>query len=303
MANADLFQAFYRNEVLDRDTYAALSNIEKEPKLRSIFSRLSRIESRHASIWGSIIKSMGALPSEPNLKRIKVSLFYIARLLLGPAFMVKLLERNEEVGLAVYYNAFKHIKMSSKERSMLESVIRDEKEHESIFIEAVQAEQKSLQYIESIVFGMNDGLVEVLAAISGIAAFAATNSIVVLGGFIVAVSGVLSMTGGAYLAAKSKKIVGSSKTEETPAREAYYTGISYFIGSLFPIAPFALGMHSYIGIAAAAVLTGIALSVASVVIAVLGGTSIRSRIIEMLGISFGAALLTTIIGTIGKVLI
>ncbi|MGC8586764.1 MAG: VIT1/CCC1 transporter family protein [Candidatus Micrarchaeia archaeon] len=302
MDSSALLQEFYEGEVLDRDTYAALASIEKRPKLKELFGKLSKVEEKHAGIWSKLIESAGLKPRPPKFKRIKVALFYIARILLGPAFMVNLLERNEEIGLSKYNSALKSAPMKRREKALLESVISDEKGHEAAFIKAVRSEQKSLQYIESIVFGMNDGLVEVLAAISGIAAFAATNSIVVLGGFIVAVSGVLSMTGGAYLAAKSKKIVGSATTE-TPAREAYYTGISYFIGSLFPIAPFAIGMHSYLGIAAAALLTGIALSFASIVIAVLGGTSIRARILEMLGISFGAALLTTIIGTIGKTFI
>ena len=69
--------------------------------------------------------------------------------------------------------------------------------------------------IRDIFFGMSDGLVEILAAVSGIGAALQPPLLVIIAGSIVAVSGTLSMAGGAYLSTDYENIVGQSQEQGT----------------------------------------------------------------------------------------
>ncbi|MGC8710498.1 MAG: VIT1/CCC1 transporter family protein [Candidatus Micrarchaeia archaeon] len=295
---------FFRNELVDYTVYSKLASSIKDQKIKRLLSGLATTERGHKEIWNKLIEKDGQAPQRQRPMGLKVVLFLIARRLFGITFMIKLLERNEEAGLSIYMSAVHNRSFYAKNKKYLERIIKDEREHEVKLQNELQLRSKGLGYIESIVFGLNDGLVEVLAAIAGLAAFVHTPLVVVISGIIIAISGTLSMTGGAYLSSKSEKIVGNAlkgnKANREPKASAYYTGSYYFIGALVPIMPFALGMSGFIGIALAALLTIIALSIASAIIAVIGGTSIKKRILEMVAISIGAVIVTTVIGVIAR---
>ena len=124
----------------------------------------------------------------------------------------------------------------------------------------------------------------------------------VVGGIIVGISGTLSMAGGAYLSSKSYNLVEEEKkgtsTTNSPFKDAAYTGIFYFLGSLSSIVPFAAGLSGFAGILAAIIIVSIVLILASAVIGIVSKTSIKRRSLEMLTISFGAAFVTIILGII-----
>jgi VIT1/CCC1 family predicted Fe2+/Mn2+ transporter len=303
--NVALEELFFKNEAMDYAVYTRLSKSTKDTKFKTLLSELAAKEKEHMNIWKRLTEEDKSTPSYYKLMGFRVWLFSIARIVFGMTFMIKLLERNEALGLASYMSAIRNKSFYMKNKRYLEKIIEDENEHEAKLQKELEANSKGLEYIESIVFGLNDGLVEVLAAIAGLAAFVQTPSVVVISGIIIAVSGTLSMTGGAYLSSKSEEIVGNSINDNNsekrePKASAFYTGSYYFLGALVPISPFAFGIGGFIGIAVAAVLTIIVLSVASVIIAVIGDSSIKRRIVEMVLISIGAVIVTTLIGVLAR---
>ncbi len=151
--------------------------------------------------------------------------------------------------------------------------------------------------IRDIMFGMNDGLVELLGVAVGLAAALRTPIIVFIAGFIVAISGTLSMAAGAYLSTGYEMGVdGKKRRYESATASAFYVGIFYFIGSLFPLAPFALGFLGYTAIILSIVFTAIVLIFTSSFIAKASNKSIPKAIAKTLLISLGVAAVTILLG-------
>ncbi len=295
----EIAYSFLKNELLDYSTYSALLNGEKDKTFRSILEELAATEDKHASIWSSVAK---ARRSSVHVSRLRIFLMLLIRRLLGLTFTVKLLELNEENGANAYAYVLSSVKRNSDLKSKLERVLNDETHHERMLQNLLEANETELQYIKSIIFGLNDGLVEILAIVVGLAIVATSGTVVALAGTIAGISGTLSMSGGAYLSAKSEKLVnkGRSKASTTPAKEAYFTGIYYFVGALLSILPFAFGLSGYSGIAVSVVVVSLAIVIVSLLISVISGVNAKNRIAEMLAISLGAAFVTILFSTFAK---
>ncbi len=143
---------------------------------------------------------------------------------------------------------------------------------------------------------------------AGIATVSTTSLIVVIIGMIAGISGTLSMAGGVYLSAKSENLVKVARGGKdgvdgrtSPRIAAYHTGAYYFLGAMIAVLPFLFGLHGITGIVASILLVGTSLVVASAIVAITSGTSIKSRAIEMLAISLGAASVTILFGTFARV--
>jgi len=294
-------QRFLKDELSDYELYKSIEHGEKDKVLKGLVKKLKNTEYKHAKIWASLIgekhiENVGI----PFRSKLRVVLYPIIRKILGVAFVTKLLERNEANGLNEYEELVKKNGLGVKELKKVRGIIVDEQEHEKLLIEETQKHETRLNYTRSIIFGMNDGLVEILAVIAGLAMVSTSSLIVAISGIIVGVSGTLSMAAGAYISSKSEKVVEKSLNENTvdtkPSKEAYYTGIFYFFGALVATYPFLLGASGYIGILEAVVSVAIVLSIASTLIAIISNTNVKNRVIEMLAVSLGAALVTAIIG-------
>ncbi len=301
----DFAMRFYKGEVSDNVVYAALARREKNRDIRAILVRLARVEEGHKRAWRKLAEEQGSEPKEPSLLWLRVIFFVLIRKFFGIAFTVKLLERNEAVGLAEYRSVVHRTALSKKWLAIADDVIKDESEHERMLLEKVEQFSSSLHHVSSIVFGLNDGIVEVLAAVAGLAILATTPTIVSISGIIVALSGTLSMTAGAYLSAKSQNIVeegtGGSAGEVSPSKSAFYTGIFYFVGALVPVSPFLFHLSGFVGIIVAVLLCSVVLSIVSFIIATLGNSNAKKRIAEMLAISIGAAIATMLVGAFVRV--
>ena len=294
---------FFKKEISNRDVYLLLSQFEKKEKLRGMLKALSEKEHRHAELWGKMLKETeNARPS--FLLRTKVIILAIIGKVLGIAFLIKLLERSEIETLNEYSSFVENFHFGKTERIELSKIIKEEESHEAKLAKEIQLYEGDLDYTRSIILGLNDGLVEVFAVVAGLAVIASTSIIVVAGGIIVGVSGTLSMAGGTYLSSKSHGLVEKaleSKAKTTlPRKDALYTGIYYFIGAAVPVIPFVFGARGYEGIVASLILVCLALSTASIIVAVISGTSIRRRVLEMVLISVSAAIVTIFLGSIMK---
>jgi VIT1/CCC1 family predicted Fe2+/Mn2+ transporter len=87
---------------------------------------------------------------------------------------------------------------------------------------------------------------------------------------------------------------------ENPLRAARSAGVYYFIGSLAPIAPFLAMIGGLLGIVLAIAFSLTLLSVASAIIAMLSGVSIKRKIFEMDTLSLAAAVATFVIGFVAR---
>jgi predicted membrane protein (TIGR00267 family) len=186
--------------------------------------------------------------------------------------------------------------------------LEDEFKHEDAIVTRLKDRIISPDRIRNIFLGLNDGMVEILGAVSGFFASFGSTSLVLLAGLTTAVAGSLSMGAGAYVAASSESEIRRTETEKAQflgerrattdrSEPAFFTavmvGISYFIGASFPMLPVIFGAKSAIP----SILTaGTVILLVSMLLAFLSGMKIRQRALTNLVIITLAAGVTYLIG-------
>ncbi|ASJ00493.1 VIT1/CCC1 transporter family protein [Thermococcus gorgonarius] len=209
-----LAKKFYKDEYSDSVLYAKLSRTEKDKNIREEFLRLSQIESKHARFWYEFLKARGIEVKKPEINRMHELSIRILRKLLGPGAVASLLELGERSAVQKYFRYLTEYsdKLSSEEIEKLKEVILDELEHEQFFRESKKSFHT--ENIRDLVLGMNDGLVEILGAVTGLSAvYTTTPKLVGISGVIVGVAGSLSMGIGAFISVRSQRQVNEALRE------------------------------------------------------------------------------------------
>ena len=131
------------------------------------------------------------------------------RFFFGRAITASTLELYEASSTADFLNVINIV--PSQKLDDVVAAITDELYNEKLRDES-RAEKGILSHVREIVFGMNDGLVEVLASVAGIVGIYKSNIVAALAGLIIGISGTLSMSVGAYLSSRSEKDVSISES-------------------------------------------------------------------------------------------
>ncbi len=197
---------FHRGEIIDSQIYAYLASLERDEKRKRMLLGLANIEKRHAEFWKSYLKKRDAKVPPVKFGGLKKFAFWLTRKLMGVRITVSLSEMGESSAIESYYDFFEHGDLDEEEKKKLRLIILDELEHERFFLR----EKKILhtENIRDMVLGMNDGLVEILGAVTGLSAVYYNNPLLVgLSGLIVGVAGSLSMGIGAYVSVRSQRQV------------------------------------------------------------------------------------------------
>ena len=109
----------------------------------------------------------------------------------------------------------------------------EEEVHEQKLIGLINEER--LEYMGSVVLGLNDALVEFTGALAGFTLALSDSRLIALTGSITGIAAALSMASSEYLSTKSEG--GETKH---PIKAAIYTGIAYIITVVALVAPFIL---------------------------------------------------------------
>ena len=299
--NIKKLEKFLETERMHAIMYSHLAKEEDHPKHKRFLNKLTAEEKKHEELLREILKDEGVKPRRSHFLWLKLAFYRFISAIFGVPFGIAVIEREEDQTIKEYIAALSQIK-EKRSTDKLKTIIKDEEAGEQELQDNLNDYSEHFDYIKSIVFGLNDGLVEILAVVAGLAVVATSPFVVVIGGIIVGISGTLSMAGGAYLSSKSYNLVEEEKkgtsTTNSPFKDAAYTGIFYFLGSLSSVVPFAAGLSGFAGILTAIIIVSIVLILASAVIGIVSKTSIKRRSLEMLTISLGAAFVTIILGII-----
>lgn len=208
---AELIQKNYHDEVVDRMVYGELAKAERNPKIREILSKLSAIEHKHSEIWAEMAKRRGIQLRPVGLRqKLKAKAYRLLRTLLGLRITVRLLESDEQQAIVKYASLLERQDLSQEERALLDDVLRDEVAHEY----TLMSQEFAVESVRDVVYGVSDGLIEVLAVVSGFSGAFMSPLIVAVSGAIVGVSGSLSMAVGAYLSTTSDVEMAKSEMEK-----------------------------------------------------------------------------------------
>ncbi len=302
---------YYLGEMKDYIFYDKLSRIEKDENLKSSLKKLSMMEREHAKFFYSMVKG-----KKERIPILSVYFSILLRFIFGLSLTLKVLERGEKKAIRSYISLLKEKEIPKEYESQLKGIIMDEIFHEDFFEQSEEIVAKRTEKIRDAVYGMSDGLVEVLASVAGLAPVLIVPLYVAIGGLVIGISGSLSMGIGAYLSVKAEKdyreskrrlelmrseITGEKIKEEkisysNPLISAFNTGIFYIIGAMFPIIPF-LFLGGREAVILSFILVIIAQSITSIIISILSDTPIVGSLLRTVILTVAAALGTYTIGT------
>ncbi|MCF7831172.1 rubrerythrin family protein, partial [Candidatus Gracilibacteria bacterium] len=149
--NPTLLKKIYlaqKSEITEFHVYSRLAKFMKG-KNKEILQKIANEEKSHAQFWQTYSQK-DIKPSQWKVFKF----FWIARIL-GFTFAIKLMERGEESAQINYKEMSKDIPGAKK-------LVDEEEEHEKQLIELLNEER--LDYIDSIVLGLNDALVDLTGA-------------------------------------------------------------------------------------------------------------------------------------------
>ena len=182
-------KAAQKNEITEHHIYKKLSDICRDAHNSEVLLRISSDELRHYGMW----KQLTGIEVKPNWYNY-FKYVLIARTF-GLTFAVKLME-NGEKGAQVNYGAL------IAEVPQAEAVQKDESFHESSLIAMISEEK--LQYIGSVVLGLNDALVELTGTLAGLTFALQNTKLIGVAGLITGIAASLSMAASEYLSTKTE---------------------------------------------------------------------------------------------------
>ena len=275
-----IIKKMHQSELTESVIYEKIAKFAKGDENKATLLRLSKEEKAHYEIW----KRYTGLEMKPETGKV-LKYTFLARTL-GFTFAVKLMERGEE-------NAQEEYALLAEEVAESTSIRQQEEEHEKALLDMMDEER--LQYVGSMVLGLNDALVELTGSLAGFAFALQNNRLIALSGLIVGISATFSMASSEFLAARSE---GRSDA----LKSCSYTGIAYLLTVVALIAPYLLlpaGMY-----------VPALLCMLGVVIAIIAGftyyTSVaqdepfKSRFLEMAVISISVAVVSFVVGILAK---
>jgi vacuolar iron transporter family protein len=237
-------------------------------------------------------------------------LFSLAELFGTPAIYL-VLKAIEVYGVKKYLSVWKIYKDQPLDAAV-KNILMDEFKHEDLIVTQLSERKINPEKIRNIFLGLNDGLVEILGAVSGFFAAFGDTVTVLIAGSTTAVAGSLSMAAGAYVALSSEQEVKATEedkqrffgevsagvgTHEPPLSSSLVVGGSYFAGAIVPLLPIACGGRSALP---SLIMAGSVIILVSMVLAFLSGMDIKKRIATNLIIIAGAVGLTYAIGLVAK---
>ena len=276
-----------------------------------ILDALIPVEKRHFAFWQSFFGMQ--VERLDGGRRLKLAVIVMLCRLLGTPAIHLVLEAIEIHGVRKYLRVWERYREGRLEAALRE-VLEDEFKHEDATVAAEAERRINPERVRNIFLGLNDGLVEIVGAVSGFFAAFGNAATVLMAGLTVAVAGALSMAAGAYVATSSeaevratetarRRFLGEGESDDGPGESAIASaalvGLSYFAGALVPVLPVLFGAHSAWPSLFSA---GTLIVVVSMVVAFLSGMNVSRRIVTNLVIIAAAVGVTYVIGIVTKAL-
>lgn len=275
-----IIKKMQQNELTESVIYEKIARFAKGNENKETLLRLAKEEKAHYEIW----KSYTGIEMKPEKR--KVLKYKLLARLFGFTFAVKLMENGEANAQTEYDQLAKEVE---------ESVVirKQEEEHEATLLGML--DEEILQYVGSMVLGLNDALVELTGSLAGFTLAMQNTRLIALSGLILGISATFSMASSEFLSAKSE---GRSDA----LKSCTYTGIAYLITVVLLIAPYLIFGNSQYILALVCMLIIVILIIAGFTYytSVAQDQPFRSRFLEMATISIGVAVISFLVGKVAK---
>jgi len=278
--NMSLIKTMQQNELTESYIYEKIARFAKGEENQNTLRRLAAEERAHYEIW----KRYTGISMKPE--KLKVFWYSLMARVLGFTFAVKLMENGEEHAQEEYESLAREVPESI-------SIRAQEEEHEHALLGMLDEER--LQYVGSMVLGLNDALVELTGSLAGFTFAMQNTRLIALSGLIIGISATFSMASSEFLAARSE---GRSDA----LKSCSYTGIAYLLTVVALIAPYLIFPNSQYMLALACMLVVVVLIIAGFTYytSVAQEEPFKSRFWEMALISVGVAVMSFFVGIAAK---
>ncbi|HPJ39392.1 MAG TPA: VIT1/CCC1 transporter family protein [Spirochaetota bacterium] len=257
-----------KSEITEHHIYSRLAERIKDSSNGEVLKTIAMDEKRHYEFW----KHHTGVDVKPS--RWKIFKFYWIARIFGLTFGIKLMERGEEKAHDNYMRIAEEIPGARK-------IAEDEDAHEKQLINMIEEER--LNYMGSVVLGLNDALVELTGALAGLTFALQNTRLIALAGLITGIAAAFSMAASEYLSTKSED------SEKNALTSSIYTGIAYIFTVFFLILPYLL-VSNYMLCLALTLLIAIAIIFFfNYYISIAKDLSFKKRFLEMAVISLGVA--------------
>ena len=268
-----------RNELTEYFIYRKLSHCCKDSNNARILNHISKEELEHHNIW----KQHTGTAVKPY--RFKIWLYYLISRILGITFAIKLMENGEE-GAQLNYGDIARFLPDAK------SIMDDEHQHEQELVAMIDEER--LRYTGAIVRGLNEALVELSGALSGLTFAFQSKNLIAAAGVITGLVMSLSLAGTEYLATKAED------GRQRPLKAAFYTGFANLVTVLFLVFPYFLPINIFASLGWMIANAIVTIYIFNFYASVTRGTSMRRGFFEMAFISLGIACIAFVVGYLAR---
>ncbi|NLM39208.1 MAG: rubrerythrin family protein [Firmicutes bacterium] len=271
-----LIRELQQNEVNEEAVYLRLARRVKKESDRQVLEGIARDEARHVQFWSQYTQEK----MRPQTWR--VLFFMVLSAIFGYTFAIKIMERGERNAQEIY-------RLLAHEIPEAQKIAVEEELHEEQIANLLDEER--LQYVGSMVLGMNDALVELTGTLVGLSFALKNTKLVALSGLITGISAALSMASSEYLSVRSE---GSANA----AKASLYTGVMYILAVACLVAPyFVISSQGYLYAVGIMFLIVLALIYTfTYYISVALDQPFTQKFVEMASISLSVAALSFLVG-------
>ena len=276
----EIIRKMQQSELTESVIYEEIAKFAKGDENKKTLMRLAREEKAHYEIW----KRYTGIEMKPE--KFKIFRYKMIARIFGFTFAVKLMERGEENSQEEYDRLAEEIEESA--------VIRQqEEEHENALLNMLDEER--LQYVGSMVLGLNDALVELTGSLAGFTFAMQNTRLIALSGLIIGISATFSMASSEFLAARSEG-------RDDALKSCTYTGTAYLVTVILLIAPYLMLSNSQYILALVLMLGIVILIIAGFTYytSVAQDQPFKSRFVERAVISISVAVLSFFVGILAK---
>ncbi|MBN1594727.1 VIT1/CCC1 transporter family protein [candidate division FCPU426 bacterium] len=271
---------YQRSEITEYHIYQRLAQATKSPENKKVLQDIAADELRHYQVW----KQHTGEEVQPD--RMKILFYCWISRLLGLTFGVKLMERGEETAQDNYRQILEKL-------PGVQTILREEQDHEDQLLNLIDEER--LQYVGSIVLGLNDALVELTGGLAGLTLALGNVRLIALSGLIVGIAAALSMAASEYLSTKSEK------SGKSPMTSSVYTGVAYVATVIILILPYLFLENRFLCLAWTLTAAVAIIAAFNYYLSVSTDRPFRRHFLEMAGVSLGVAALSFGLGYVIRV--
>ncbi|MBN2504317.1 MAG: VIT1/CCC1 transporter family protein [Bacilli bacterium] len=276
-----LIKVLQKGEITEYYIYMHIAKRTKNEKNRKILEKIALQEKAHYEIW---TKYLGQ-PIKPS--KWKLIKYKIMNAIFGYTFTLKLMENGEDKAKQYYDEIGKYVDKAH-------AIALEEDEHEQELIQMLDEER--LNYVGSMVLGLNDALVELTGTLAGLTFALGDTKLISLSGLVTGIAASLSMAASEYLSEKADN-------NKNALKSAFYTGIAYIMTVAILILPYLLIPNPFISLVIMLGSVVFIIFFFNYYISVAKDLPFKKRFLQMAIISLGVAAISFGIGILVKMLL